>query len=100
MKPLEESTQLSCQVEGDDVVIRIGSALLLHAIQHGPGWDESWTINNPEAFIQEIVENLENEEEDGTTLLHQALDDAAVRAVENGSEHVDCNEYAADDGDE
>lgn len=97
MKPVEESNQLSVKVEGDDVVIRIGSALLLHAIQHGPSWDEGWTINNPEAFIQEVIEYLELEEEDGTTLLHHAFDSAAINAIENGSGHVDCNEYATDD---
>lgn len=100
MKPLEESTQLSCQIEGDDVVIRIGSALLLHAIQHGPSWNESWTINNPEAFLQEVVDHLLEEEEDGATMIHEVIDAAAVRAVEYGSENVDCDECASDGDDE
>lgn len=89
MKPLAESAQLTVQIEGDDLVIRIGSALLLHAVQNGANWDGTMEITDPEKFLGEIVRELESESEDGTTLLHIAFDKAALNAVENGSEYVD-----------
>lgn len=87
MKPTAESAELTVTLEGDDLVIRIGQGLLLHAIQNGPSWGD-YKITKPEVFIQEIVKELEAEDEEGTTLVHRALDAAAINAVECGSEAV------------
>jgi hypothetical protein len=87
MKPTAESAQLTITLEGDDLVIRIGQGLLLHAIQNGPAWGD-YKITKPEQFIQEIIQELEAEDEEGTTLVHRALDAAAINAIEGGSEAV------------
>jgi len=89
MKPIADSTQLSIQVEGEDLVIRIGIPLLLHAISNGPLWTEGMLISDDEMFVQELVKELALDGEDGTTLIHEAFDRAALRVVENGSEAVE-----------
>ena len=39
-------------------------------------------------FIDDLVDELNREEEDGSTLITKALDDAVVNACENGSEAI------------
>ena len=43
-------------------------------------------------FIKDVVNELTNEAEDGTTLLHQTFDKAIENAIENGSEGIEIEE--------
>jgi len=45
----------------------------------------SYTIIDSEEFGEEIIRALTAEEEDGTTLIHQLLDNAIVNAIEDGA---------------
>ena len=90
MKSIEESNQLSCKVEGEDLVIRIGIPLLMFALQNGPSWGEGFKVTDPIAFTKAIASHLENdEEEDGTTAIHRIFDEAAEHAIESGCEGVE-----------
>jgi hypothetical protein len=89
MKPIEESSPLTVRIEGEDLVIRIGIPLLAHALQGAPNWDQSFLITDWESFTKDMIRELEDEEEDGTTPVHRMLDAAALGAIEGGSEHVE-----------
>lgn len=45
-------------------------------------------VEDPVAFAKDVKNELEREEEDGTTPVHKLLDAACEAAVENGSEAV------------
>jgi len=71
-------------------VIRIGIPLLMHALQEGPAWPEEFRVTDPMAFAKAIAFHLQNdEEEDGTTAIHRALDEAAIHAIENACDGVE-----------
>lgn len=85
----DRDQQLEVEVVDGRLVISIGVDLLLHAVAHGADdWEDDWEVTDPDAFALAIVDELESEEEDGTTLLHRAFDRAAMRAVEAGAEGV------------
>ena len=99
MKSIEESQQLICRIEGEDLVIRIGIPLLMFALENGPSWSEGFKITDPIAFAEAIASHLENDEdgEDGTTAVHRILDEAAEHAIESDCEGVE--EVETDDED-
>jgi hypothetical protein len=49
-------------------------------------------VTDPVVFVHEIVRAINEEEEDGSTLLTRMLDAAILRAVEDGCEGVDHGE--------
>lgn len=83
---------LICEVEGDELVIRIGVDTLLLATQHCPLLtdDETYkplfSITNADQLAADVARELNEEEEDGTTPLHRVLDQAMFDAMEKGSE--------------
>ena len=89
---------LSVELVDGRLVIAIGVDALMTAVQGGDDWDEErWQITDPDAFAAGIVRGLEREEEDGTTLVHLAIDGAAQWALEQGEEGVDEIEAEPDD---
>lgn len=76
-------------IEGDEIVIRIKIDVLPTAVQQVPGWPESWRVSDMREAAQSVVRRLNDEEEDGTTLVHRALDQAALDALEGGDEGFD-----------
>ena len=75
------------------LVISVGVETIGHAISLSPYImrfedGEEPQITDPDLFAKEIVRELDRESEDGTTLIHLALDKAAERAIENGCEGV------------
>lgn len=98
MKSIEESNPLTCRIEDEDLVIRIGIPLLMHALQNGPNWSEEFRVTDPMKFAEAIAFNMENDEqEDGSTAIHRALDEAAEHAIENACEGVEEVETEDDD---
>ncbi len=80
-------------VEGDQLVIRITTECLLHAVTCSPEWPMNYTgspitIDNGPLLIQELIHELQRENEDGTNAMHRLFDSAALDAVNNGSQAV------------
>lgn len=74
-------------IEADQIVVRIPVIAVPHAamIAFDNAYGEHrYEVEDGEAFARELVTELSREEEDGTTLIHLALDKAATRALENG----------------
>lgn len=79
----DEQYQLQVKREGDMVHITIGVELLAFAVSSTPELEDI-EITDTEIFVDEIINYLMMEEEDGATGLHRAFDAAALDAVENG----------------
>lgn len=86
----DRTQALTIDILDGELVLRIGIDTLMIAVRGGDEWDdETMTIFDPDAFAAEIAHALEhNEQEDGTTDIHLAIDKAAMHVVENGSETV------------
>ena len=83
--------------EGDWVVIAIHKNTIKNATELNQGLeyysDEQEDYMPPKVvdldqLIDDLVDELNREEEDGSTLVTKALDDAVVNACENGSEAI------------
>lgn len=76
------------------LVISIGVDALMVAAHGSPAFEENeagecdWKITSPDGFAEDIRHELEDEEEDGTTLIHIAIDAAIERALDAGSLNV------------
>lgn len=80
------------------LVISIGVDTLATAIKYMPQLDDAFDevegkeieteITDADKLAAAIVETLDDEEEDGTTLVHRMLDKAALQAIENGAEGI------------
>lgn len=95
--PMNRHDPLKCCIEGGVLTIRIGVGVLAHVIKFNPDlveYDEKtgeWhepEITDPDKFAVEILHAIEDESEDGTTLVHLVLDTAAMNAIENGAEGI------------
>lgn len=91
--------QIEIEIVDGLLQISVGVDLLVHAVVHGSGEfeDDYPRVTSNDLFVQAIAEQLEVEEEDGTTLLHRAFDRAAVNAMEDGCEGV---QFERESGDE
>jgi hypothetical protein len=86
---------LDCTVENDELVIRIGIDVLAFAFDESDGnnpWSDELSdferlsqIENPLQFAKDVACELEDEREDGSTILTDLLDKACEQAAENGS---------------
>lgn len=88
----DRNQQLKVEIVDGVLNISIGVDLLIYAITHGSDFwpdDDELVVTDPDVFAAEIARELENEEEDGTTLVHRMFDKAAETAVDNGCEGVD-----------
>lgn len=80
-------SQLSVEINDNQLVITIGKETLLHAIETGRSYGlGDITITDKDLFLTELVRELKAEGEDGSTLIHEALDQAVSNALENGAE--------------
>jgi hypothetical protein len=76
---------LIVEVKDEKLVISIGKNILGFACTVGnPSWPENFKITDIDEFIKEVKNELEREEEDGTTLIHRMLDKAACEVLEQG----------------
>lgn len=80
---------LAC-IEGDEIVVRVPISSLPHAAS--VAWDEEYgfedhslRIDDLDEFAKSFVQYLNDEAEDGTTVLHEAFDKAIVKATEQGA---------------
>lgn len=78
--------QLTIKVEEDVLKISIGTETLFGALSVGRAYGlEGVEITDPGEFIKEFVQALEDEEEDGSTLIHRVFDQAVTNAIDNGA---------------
>lgn len=85
---------LTVEIVDGRLVISIGVDALMVAAKGSPAFEEDengepeWTITSVNGFADDILTALTDEEEDGTTLVHIAIDAAIERALEAGSLNV------------
>lgn len=92
-----DKMSLGASIKHGVLTIRIGVGTLAHAAAHHPEfWDGESGLDKPNIpvtdkliFARAVLMELQDEEEDGTTMLHRLFDEAMKRAVENGCEGVD-----------
>lgn len=83
--------------DGDWVVIAIHKDTIKNAVEFNPElehYDEASgdyipaRITDLDKFVDDLVDELNREEEDGGTLITTAFDRASVNACENGSDAI------------
>ena len=92
---------LTVEVKDGELHISIGAATLAWAVQNGD-WDSCAYIRNPLQFARDIANTLNDESENGETIVHTMLDNAANWTIEQGLgdgwEYEDENYEAVDKG--
>lgn len=81
--------ELTVEAKDEEIRISIGLKALAFAIENSPDWNSEFKIDTKykyKYFANSIVDALNDEEEDGTTLIHRMLDEAALHALEQGYE--------------
>lgn len=93
-------TPLRARVTSGVLTIEIGVDTLAFSAIHSPytyalagdrttreGLEERFKITNARGFALDVKRELFDEAEDGSSLLTKLLDDACVKAIEEGAEH-------------
>lgn len=86
---------LTVELVDGRLVISIGVDALMAAVRGSRPWEEQeedgrgYAISDVDGFADDILRELEHEEEDGTTLVHIAIDAAIARALDQGSLNID-----------
>jgi hypothetical protein len=94
-----ENAELEVKIENDELVIHIGISTLCasvrncsvidEAVMNADGDESSVVIYDETVFATGIISALGREEEDGSTLIHRMLDNAAESAIESGCEGIE-----------
>lgn len=93
----------SVMVDGDELVIRIGTDALLHAVTMSDHWPVDYkgeslaTITDRALFVQEIADELQRGNEQGATPVHLLFDEAAEAAMEAGTLAVEVRDEDDDE---
>lgn len=90
MKPT--GLPMRCAREGDELVVRLHKdTLAFAAANHPEFWDgqsdadtPNIRVTNKDKFLAAIVHQLNEEGEDGSTIITRAIDKAITLAVESG----------------
>ena len=81
---------LTVEVREDVLSISIGTEILCHACETGRMYGlGDIEITDKKVFVDGLVRQLESENEDGTTLVHEMFDKAVTEMLENGELGVD-----------
>lgn len=88
---------LTVEIEDNDIVIRMPIANLKNAFELSPAiqnhvYPDIAHVSDLELFTQSVVEALQVEEEDGSTVIHNAFDTAFEYVIEQGLEGVEFTE--------
>lgn len=83
-------------IEGDAIVIRVPIENLPIAFEYCPlnphepseAMEKQFRISDLPEFAKSLVRRLNEEEEDGTTLIHRCFDKAMEQVIEQGDEGV------------
>lgn len=94
---MNRNDQMKCFINDGVLTILIGVDVIAKAIELDPELSEydeqsgEWIapeITDVDTFVNEVMHALKADDEDGTTLIHSALDTAAINAIEMGAEGV------------
>lgn len=84
---------LRCRVVNGALHFCVGAQTIKWAVENHPELlsisdygKPTFLVDDPVAFLNELVAVINREEEDGSTLLTRMLDDAIIQAVEDGSD--------------
>ena len=81
---------LSIEIKNGRLEMSIGVDCLLAEIEYGLEMRaEEFEVTDKSKWLGEIVNALHIEEEDGSTVIHRAIDTAALQAIENGAEGIE-----------
>lgn len=81
---------LTVEIVDGRLVVSIGIDALMTAVRGGDDWDDDqYVITDPEDFAASIARGLEDEQEDGTTDIHLAIDKAVTWAIESAEPGVE-----------
>lgn len=87
---------LNVEIKDGKLQIIIGIEALVYGITNGSTFFDYYLddiiVTDQNEFAQAILEQLNAEEEDGSTMVHRMLERAAEKAVENGCEGVELPE--------
>ena len=84
---------LEAVIENGELRISIGVDTLCFAVETGRGYGlGDITITDKQVFIQDILNEINREAEDGSTMVHQMLDKATSDAIENGAQGAEYSE--------
>ena len=104
---------LSCEVADGQLVVRIGVETLALAVAAGSAFHQerdgehirNFAITDPLQFAKDIANELQREDEDGSSPLTDVIDQAAQSAIDEGSlaikyeqqirfyEHAECETW-------
>ncbi|TGP93828.1 MULTISPECIES: Gp49 family protein [unclassified Mesorhizobium] len=76
-------------IAGDQIRVGVNIANLPKIIEANPAWSDEFVVSDVGEAARSIVRRLNDEEEDGTTLIHRAFDKAAETALEQGDDGFD-----------
>jgi hypothetical protein len=81
---------------GETLLIKVKVSVLQDAMRMNPSDDSyaHYRVTDATAFAVDVANWLNAEDEQGTTLVHQMLDQGIAAAIDNGSEHVEEGERA------
>ena len=96
---------LMCRIDNDNVVITISKEALKCAAEYHPEMEDDYgnrilKITDMNVFAEEICRQLQDEEEDGTTLIHKMFDEAISVAVDDGCEGCEIIEHEEEEDEE
>src|ERR1700722_4813517 len=82
-------------IEDGSIVIRVALSALPMVVEGS--WasgalDTRWKLTNIDEFAEDLVHELNNEAEDGTTRIHQLFDGAINEALEQGARGIEEHE--------
>lgn len=84
-----ESLPLRCYIDHGVIHISIGQDILAFATVHHPDFeDEQFKIADAQILALDVVREINEEGEDGSTLLTRMLDQAILNAISDGTEGV------------
>lgn len=94
-------TPLKVELKNGELVIHIGINILKFAAENmdscniydekSKEWKQLWKINNRVYFARDVIYALSEEREDGSSKLTDLIDEACLKAIEDGSEGIeDC----------
>ena len=85
-----KDTNLTVEIKEDVLLISIGTEILSHSCEVGRRYGlGDIKITDKKQFLASLVRQLEFEDEDGSTLMHEMFDSAVTTMLENGELGVD-----------
>ena len=85
---MSKDKPLTVEIVNGVLNISIGIDTLYFALSEND-FHTQFKVTSIKGFAKDVLNELLSEEEDGTTLVHRMLDEAANNAIENGSEYIE-----------